>query len=285
MRGLAAFALCAALVGPTLALAQTTPTPGDQAAAPKYAPTLPEVSPEAPAVAAAGAREVSTGDPDEDATLAAIADFQANGMAGLGEHETALRKVLADMPRPFLREQVDGGKVVYRGDSMADCLAFATTRGAGPKSALVCKGNPYAVAGFYLGSYLNETGRYDEALAALNLGLEAAPNSPGLISERNAAFFGLHRFDDALASARRGLEIANLAPEDHARLLRNLGNALTELKRLDEAEQAYRDSLKLEPGNALALNELRYIAQLRRGGPAEPGVVFRPNASASQTLP
>lgn len=274
-------ALSAALGAPPAAFGQSAP-----AAPPRYQQALPDVAPEAPALAAAGAQEVSTGDPDADATLAAVADLKARGMDGLGEHELALRKVLADMPRPFVRERTEGAKVIYRGDSMADCLAFASTRGSGPKSTFLCEGNPYAVAAFYLGSYLNEVRRYDEALAALDLGLEAAPNSPVLTSERDAALMGLRRWDDVLASARRGLDIPNLAPSDRARLLRNLGYALTELKRLDEAQQAYEDSLQLDPGNALALNELRYLAQLRAGGPhSPPGQLFRPNAPPSPQNP
>ncbi len=280
-RGLALAALCAVLGAPLAVLGQAAP-----ASPPKFAQPLPDVAPEEPAIAAAGAQEVSTGDPDADATLAAIADFKARGIAGLGEHEAALRKVLADMPRPFVRERLEGDKVIYRGDSMADCIAFAATRGTGPKSTFVCMGNPYAVAAFYLGSYLNEVRRYDDALAALDIGVEAAPSSPVLFSERDAALMGLRRWDDVLTSARRGLNVPNLAPGDRARLLRNLGYALTELQRLDEAQQAYQDSLQLDPGNALSLNELRYIAGLKAGKPrAPPGQLFRPNAPAAQNPP
>lgn len=45
--------------------------------------------------------------------------------------------------------------------------------------------------------------------------------------------------------------------------LRGMGFMLIELNRLDEAEQALRDSLKLDPGNDVALNELAYIRELR----------------------
>ncbi len=279
MRGLAVAASFAALCGPAAAVAQSAPgAPAGQP--PRVAQSLPDVDPAAAAFAGTGGRVVSVGDPDADATLAAIADFNQRGMAGLGEHEAALRTVLADMPRPFVRERVDGGRVVYRGDSMADCIAFFATLKGGPNGGrkLVCEGNPYAVAGFYLGSYLNAAGRYDLALAALEQGLEAAPASPMLITERNVALFGLKRWDAALAGAKRGLDVANLAPSDRARLLRNLGFALTELQRLDEAQQAYEASLQLEPGNALAQNELRYIAGLKAsGGRAGPGQLLTPN--------
>ena len=57
-------------------------------------------------------------------------------------------------------------------------------------------------------------------------------------------------------------------------MLRGRGLALTELKRLDEAEAAYRDALALEPGNALATSELQYIA----GASATSPVLLLPNA-------
>jgi tetratricopeptide (TPR) repeat protein len=273
----AALALSAALGVASMALGQPTAPP----LKPAFAPSLPQISPEAGAVASAGARETSPGDPDEDATLAAQNDAEQLGILAIRDHEAALRKVLADMPNPFVRQDTAGGVVTYRGDSMADCIAFAATLPQGQKSSFVCKGNPFAAAGFYLGSFYNEIGQSDQALAALDLGLVAGPNSPILIAERNAALVSLHRWDDVLAGAARGLAIANISPEDHALMLRNRGYALTELRRLDEAQQAYEQSLKLEPDNALAKNELNYIATLKAGAAPTQGAIFMPNKPQS----
>jgi tetratricopeptide (TPR) repeat protein len=248
------------------------------------AQSIPDVSPEAPALAQAGARETSTGDADEDAALAADADVQAHGILVVKDHEAALRKVLADMPQPFVREHRQGGKLVFRGDSMADCLAETARLQAasGASTTLVCRGNPYPTAAFYLGSYFNEIGQSDAAIEVLDEGLVAAPDAPLVLTERNAAFIALRRWDDTLSGADRGLAIANLIPRDRARLLRNRGFALTELKRLDEARKAYEDSLQLEPDNALAKNELTYIARLQGGGATAPSQIFIP---AKQPVP
>ena len=224
------------------------------AALAQHAQSIPDVSPEAPAVVQAGGQEASTGDPDEDAVLAAQADIQAQGILAVKDHEAALREVVDHMPRPFVRERRDGGKLVYRGDSMTDCVAeTARLRAAATQAAInfVCRGNPYPAAAFYLGSYFNQIGQPDAAINVLGAGLIAAPNSPLLLTERNAAFIALHRWDDILAGTGRGLAVANLISRDRARLLRNRGYALTELKRLDEAQQAYEESLRLEPDNAL----------------------------------
>ena len=65
--------VAAACIG-SAALAQPASSPS----AARPAQSIPDVSPEAPAVAQAGGREVSTGDPDEDAVLAMVADVQAH---------------------------------------------------------------------------------------------------------------------------------------------------------------------------------------------------------------
>jgi Flp pilus assembly protein TadD len=45
--------------------------------------------------------------------------------------------------------------------------------------------------------------------------------------------------------------------------LRGMGFSLIELNRLDEAERAFKQSLDIDPTNAVALNELAYIKDLR----------------------
>src|SRR5580658_476916 len=251
---LALAALAAAFWLPASALAQVSQLS-------TTTPTIPEASIGQTLIAGAGGQLTGSGDPDEDAVLKATADLKTRGYDSLGDHVAALRQVLADMPRPFVREQTVGGRLVYRADSMAGCVAFATTlKGRDGASAreFDCKGNPYAVAAFYLGSYLNETGHYEDAIGVLDQGLEASPTSPGLITERNAGLMQLRRWDEVRGASQRRLEIPNLAPDDHARLLRNLGYALTELQDLDGAEAVYKQSLDLDPGNKLAQHELAY---------------------------
>lgn len=78
----------------------------------------------------------------------------------------------------------------------------------------------------------------------------------GKLGDRAAS---LQIYQRAMALAEKYPSSAYLKPM----LLRGMGFALIELDRLDEAEQAFNQSLQLEPGNALARNELRYIEQLR----------------------
>ena len=94
---------------------------------------------------------------------------------------------------------------------------------------------------------------------------------PFLISEKGAALNNLKRFDEAVADYDLGLTITGLPADERARLQRGRGYALTEMRRLDDAEAAYQAALRLEPGDTRSLNELKYIAGLRAGQPAAPG--------------
>jgi len=217
-------------------------------------------------------------DADAELTQAAADDAAAHGILAVKAHEAQLRQVLADMPNPFVRTRSEGGQMIYRADSSPGCAVFQAVHGA-PKVA--CQGNPFASAGFFLGSYYNEIGQADQALEVLDLGLLAGPNSPVLIAERNVALIARRRWNDVLAAADRGLAIAGLPAKYRALMLRNRGYALTALNRLDEAQRAYEDSLALDPDNALAENELRYIASLKAGATPTEGAIFLPNKPKS----
>jgi tetratricopeptide (TPR) repeat protein len=107
----------------------------------------------------------------------------------------------------------------------------------------------------------------------MDIGLRFEPDYVDLIGERGAALMLLHRPAEMLANDKTGLDglDAELKPKSTARLWRGQGYALTELKRYDEAVAAYMASLKLDPGNPLALSEINYIRGLQAGGQAAPG--------------
>jgi tetratricopeptide (TPR) repeat protein len=284
----AALALCA-IIAPAFALATAAagqpPAPGGIAA------SMPPISLPAQTLSITvhgQAVQVAVGgaDPDADATQAALDDIGANGLMAASHHLAQLRQVMADMPEPFEAASERGDQEIVRTASLEDCAAFATAYlGAGGAKRVACQGNPYPTAGFYLGSYFNEIGQPDQALAALDQALAAAPNVPLVLAERNAALIALQRWDDVLAGADRGLAQRQLSARDHALMLRNRGYALTELKRLDEAQQAYEQSLTFEPGNTLAQNELTYIAGLKAGAAPEQGAIFLPNKPQAPDKP
>jgi len=65
---------------------------------------------------------------------------------------------------------------------------------------------------------------------------------------------------------------------DQSRFLRNKGIILIDLNRIDEAEAALNESIRLEPNNPGARRELQYIQQLRAGHPPSGTTLTRPYA-------
>ncbi len=87
-----------------------------------------------------------------------------------------------------------------------------------------------------------------------------------LTLEYAACMMAQHRQAEAVAAIQETLDHpAILSNEGRARLLRNKGVALIDLNRLDEAQTALNESIRLLPDNPQARNELQYIARLRAG--------------------
>jgi hypothetical protein len=134
--------------------------------------------------------------------------------------------------------------------------------------ALVHAFNTYGMACFLLMTYANEAHHPEEVLGYGQRGLKMQPDDPHMVTEMATALETLRRPGDALAVIEAWQKRQPVVPpRDGARVLRAKGYALVELKRLDEAEQAYRGSLKLEPDHKGAMRELQYIAGLRTGAP------------------
>jgi tetratricopeptide (TPR) repeat protein len=89
-----------------------------------------------------------------------------------------------------------------------------------------------------------------------------APVSAISIAETGSVFNRLGKYDEALSAYQKALAISvkYASQRSHrAAALRGMGFALIELKRLDEADQVFEESLEIEPKNQLALTELVYI--------------------------
>ncbi|HXC55079.1 MAG TPA: tetratricopeptide repeat protein [Rhizomicrobium sp.] len=221
------------------------------------------------------------------AVLAAtIADVNASDIRAVERHLADLEQALAGAKDAVLATRPATGDLTVLTDGTADVLMSLTAASLAAKKSgsaqnAVAVNDPYPLIALYLGSYYDEIGKPDDAARVLDAGL-AIYGMDGYISplgehkswlmlERSAASNSLKRFDDTLAITDKGIAMTGQPVQIQAHFYRNRGFALTELGRLDEAEQAYRDSLKLVPDNATALDELKYIAQLRAGGANRPG--------------
>ncbi len=126
----------------------------------------------------------------------------------------------------------------------------------------------WANAYFFESSALTDLGRIEESQAALHKALELSPWNSWYLSELGYTYEMQHDFDKALEVFQQAEAAANFSPDNlktieltHA--LRGEGYALTELRRLDEAESKYHKALKLDPNDQKSKNELEYIGQLR----------------------
>jgi tetratricopeptide (TPR) repeat protein len=199
-------------------------------------------------------------------------------------HVADLERVLTGTRASYSRTYETDGTTYVLTDGMSEALVAMTMYSAATdksraKGKVVAINNPYPMISFYLGTYYNEIGRPEDALRVLDAGLGLPPvmtglrlgdSIPLLIRERGAALFSLKRWQEALENFDDGLTIESLEDPHRAGLLRGRGFALIELGRLDEAETMYQESLKLEPNNAIAKQELEYIAKLRAGGKKQP---------------
>lgn len=207
------------------------------------------------------------------------ADVRAGGLGAVAPHASALKKALSQASALFPGPTNVGGTNYILTDGLTEttaALLVAMKRGKGDVTSI---DNPYPVIGLILGSFLVETGKYKDALKALDAGLKLSPlpkerfgsTVPQLLSERGIALSKLKRWKEALASYDAGLAISSMEKDARAILYRGRGFALVELGRLDEAAAAYKASLKLDPGNKIATHELAYIESLQAGGKqAEP---------------
>ena len=127
--------------------------------------------------------------------------------------------------------------------------------------------------GLYFRCYLlSHLQRAEEALDAMQELLEVAPFSAQGHAERGFIANKRHRSEEALQAYSTAWDLASRLPENCAAAapaLRGMGVSLAGLQRCDEAEARLRDSLILDPGNKVALDELGYVQHLRMGG--QPG--------------
>ena len=209
---------------------------------------------------------------DQAAVTSAMQAAHQAGLRAVGPHLNELKQALDHAPAGLAPVERCGAQVVVT-TSLTDFLLYSLAyapalKGRTDITGVSFKPSPYPMAAFLIGSYDDELGDYAAAVPVLRRGLAMEPMEPTLVTEAASALSQLKRFDEALDLCDERLKHDDtLDKRNHARLLRSRGTALEGEGRLDEAEAAYQASLQVEPGNAIALNELSYIAHLRAGAP------------------
>lgn len=216
---------------------------------------------------------------DTKIVQAAWNDWATSQDAGLSPHLPALQEVLARAPASYPMIERKGDATIVRAIEESEALMLGITSAASdtPKNAsITIDANTYGRASFLLGWHYNHARQPDEALKALDHGLAFQPGNGALVSEKGIALAVQGRFTDALALYDDWFENGQggAASPHRARLLRAKGYALIELHRLNDAENAYRESLAIEPNHPTATRELAFIANQKSGkaGPVQTDV-------------
>lgn len=211
------------------------------------------------------------------------ADLKSDGLLALEQHVPAIEAALDTAAALFAAPISDGAQTIVLTDGSAETLFALAAAAKSDGGDVIAVGNPYPLLALYLGSFYVETGRPEDAVKVLSQGLNLSPvpsalmgaTVPDLLAEQGVALARLSRWTESLATYDRGLLLSGLGDTMRAVLLRGRGFALVELKRLDEAQSAYQESLRLDPADRIAPGELDYIARLRAGmAPTEPQITL-----------
>lgn len=183
---------------------------------------------------------------------------------GLEPFLPRLRAILARAPEVYpLVEQRDDGHILARTVDEALIVPLMLKY----PTLVDFRYDTYVDAAYMLGWYYNEVGRPEEALEPLARGLAMRPGEPAVTSEQNIAMISLGRFQEAIEANDLALGQAYMTEEIHAALLRNRGYLLVKLGRLDEAEAAYNELLRIAPGDSYAIDGLQAISRRRAAQP------------------
>jgi tetratricopeptide (TPR) repeat protein len=137
------------------------------------------------------------------------------------------------------------------------------------------------------GLVLLDLGRHEEALACFDRLIELAPDDPSKLINRGIALVALDRQEEALSCYDRVLQsyrnatalskggtrderllgYFDQARAPEAETYNNMGNALTELGRLQEARQAYLKAIEVDPKVTKTFSNLGDLTKFTSGDP------------------
>jgi tetratricopeptide (TPR) repeat protein len=186
------------------------------------------------------------------------------------EAKSALNALLAGMPAGWkpVNEKSDEILVAYWD---TEHFLFCSTRDREQKGGKrIVLAQPSYSKAYYLLAYMSiESRNTREANGYIDKALELEPDHPTLLLEKGLILQLTRSYEEAV---RRFDAVINskgcVTDYEKARALRAKGVSLIDLGKLDEAEQALNESLKIAPNNKVALKELEYIRSIRAGGPS-----------------
>jgi tetratricopeptide (TPR) repeat protein len=190
-----------------------------------------------------------------------------------GQLEASIREVFDPLIEEYTRQYTGLDQRIYCPRSEAEGQQYLgdALGDAGHRGVMLTDNPTWAYAYYYKGYALIDLHRMGEARHALGQALELAPRNAQFLAEL-AATYQNEDGEQMLAISRQAAEATRFSPPDLrqdelGRALRGQGYALIELKRWDEAEQAYKQALQLDPSDLHARSELDYVLSHRNTSP------------------
>ena len=183
------------------------------------------------------------------------------------EAKSSLEALIAGMPAGWkpVTEKGDGTEIAYW--DTEHFLACANKDGRGKGMRTVWAYPSYSKAYYLLAFMSIEKRNPKEASVYIDKALVLEPDHATLLLEKGLILQTTGRHEDAVKYFDMVLNSDGcVTGYETARGLRAKGVSLIDLGKLDEAERAFNESLKIAPANRVALNELEYIRRLRAGG-------------------
>jgi tetratricopeptide (TPR) repeat protein len=129
---------------------------------------------------------------------------------------------------------------------------------------IIWVGNAYPRALYYIGYCFFEKGKFDESIKFLQQGYDMEPTNSCFIMELSRAFIKNNEFSKALNMINKIDEINQfITKSDFARALRTKGFIFIDLQDFDKAEYYYKESLKYDPENEIAIDEINNIRNIK----------------------
>ncbi len=165
-------------------------------------------------------------------------------------------------------EYSNSEKRVYASRGTTETLYYLVKAAAEEQDAIVIE--PTCAEALYLRGYAGlDFGQLEEAEDYINKAIRMSPVNARYLSELGHIYHVKREWGKALTTFLQAEEYASAySPEEIkglelARAMRGVGYSLIELGRLDEAEEKFRECLKLDANDIKSKKELEYIESLR----------------------
>ena len=158
-------------------------------------------------------------------------------------------------------------EMVFSASNLTQTIYYSGITAALNKSGVVVEGD-WALAYFLKGFALIDLNRSGDALPYLDKAVALSPGDAQYLAERGEWYKSHKQWSKAFADFEAAVDAASFSDDSikakhKSRGLRGMAFVRVEEGNLKEAERLYKQSLKLEPGNAGALGELEYIKSLK----------------------